>query len=104
MVALLETRCTIHVLADETGTYDLKGHKIMLFSDDPVQITSLNNIQGSITPKPLSSRIFIFSSQGKTQSVSENTISPPCTVQVPPVILSSSPKELFSFYLPLQKG
>ena len=51
----------------------------MLFSDYPAQITSLKNIRGSITLKP--SRIFIFSSQGKTQSVSENGISPPCTVQ-----------------------
>ena len=64
-----------------------------LFSDYLVQITSLKNIRGSITLKPLSSRLFIFSPQGKTQvqSVSENAISPPCTVQVPLFILSSSP-------------
>ena len=51
----------------------------------------------------LSSGIFIFFPQGKTQSVSENTISPPCTVQFPPFILSSSPLELF-FLFTASKG
>ena len=39
----------------------------------------------------VSSRIFILFPQGKTQSASENAISPPCTVQFPPFILPSSP-------------
>ena len=77
-----------HIVADETGAFDLKG-----------QITSLENIRGSITLKPLSSRIFIISSQGKTQSVSENAISPPCncTVQVPPFILFTASKGIIFF-------
>ena len=77
-----------------SSIFDLKGH-----------ITSLKNIRGSITLKPFNivTDIYILFSS-KTQSVSENAISPPCTVQVLPFILSSSPYELFSFYLPLQKG
>ena len=65
-----------------------------LFSDDRAQITSLKNVRGSITLKPYRQGylyLFIFFPQGKTQSVSENAISPPCTVQFPPFILPSSP-------------
>ena len=53
-----------------------------LFSDDPTQITSLKNVRGSITLKTYrQGYLYYYSPQGKTQSVSENAISPPCTVQ-----------------------
>ena len=61
------------------------------FSDDRAQITSLKNVQGSINTETVSSKIFTFFHQGKTQSVSENAISPPCAVKFTPFILSSSP-------------
>ena len=79
IVALLETRCPHTSRWNRNFRFERSQ---MLFSDDPAQITLLKNIRGSITLKSLSSRIFIFSSQGKTQSVSENAISPPSTVQV----------------------
>ena len=52
----------------------------------------LKNIPGSITLKPFNivKDIYILFSS-KTQPVSENAISPPCTFQVLPFILSSSP-------------
>ena len=47
-----------------------------LFSDDPARIqfiTSLKNVQGSITLKPLSSRIFIYSSFKAKHNLSVKT-------------------------------
>ena len=84
------------------GRYISEGHLYFLsyysrsyqnlFSDDLVQITSLKNIRGSIAlfKTFIVKNIYILFSR-QTQSVSENAISPPCTVQVPPFILSSSP-------------
>ena len=84
IVALLETRCP-HTRQMKPELRFERSQ--MLFSHDPAQIKSYEDQ----LHWNLYFRIFIFSSQGKTQSVSENAISPPCTVQVPPFMLSSSP-------------
>ena len=48
--------------------------------------------------------IYIFFLQGKTQSVSENAISPPCTAQFCTIYTVEQSLGVILFYLPLQKG
>ena len=79
-----------------------------LFSDDPARlqfITSLKNVpKDQLHRKRIVKDIYIFFLQGKIQSVSENAISPPCTVQFCITYTVEQSLGVILFYLPLQKG
>ena len=91
-----------HFLSYYSRAYD------KLFSDDPARlqfITSLKNVRGSITPKTYrQGYLYVFFLQGKTQSVCENAISPPCTVQFCTIYTVEQSLGVFYFLFTASKG